>query len=169
MVFGLGPSSALADYFTIQLGRFGIDAVSLTNTGLLFADDLRKLRQGDVVMLLAYSRIYPELAVLLDEAHRLDLETILLTDTLAAALRRRVNLTLAVARGRSDMLSLHTGTLALLEALLVGVAAKRPEETMHALKSLNALRSKLVGEAMGLPIPKAASPDDDNAAGPGCI
>jgi len=152
-LFGLGPSSALASYFRIQLGRFGIDAISLTNSGLLFADDLRNLRSGDLVILLAYSRIYPELEVLLDETRRLGLRTILVTDTLASTLRRRVDLTLVVARGRADMLSMHAGTLGLIEALLVGVAVKRPEQTMEALKSLNGLRSRLVGEAMGLPVP----------------
>ncbi|MDB5532354.1 MAG: ybbH 2, partial [Hyphomicrobiales bacterium] len=40
LVFGLGPSSAMAAYLVIQLARFGLDAKSLTNTGLLFADDL---------------------------------------------------------------------------------------------------------------------------------
>src|SRR5271156_2254423 len=43
VVFGIGPSSAVACYLVTQLRRFGLDATSLTNTGLLFADDLRKL------------------------------------------------------------------------------------------------------------------------------
>jgi DNA-binding MurR/RpiR family transcriptional regulator len=152
--FGLGPSSAIAAYLAIQLSRFGIDAISLTRAGLLFADDLATLRQGDLVVILAYSRIYPEVSALLDEADRLRLKRILVTDTLGAALRRRVDFTLTVARGRTDMLSMHTGTLGLFEALLVGVAASRPQETLAALRSLNALRSKLVGESMGLPTPE---------------
>jgi hypothetical protein len=32
----------------IRLGRFGTDAISLTNMALLFADDLVKLRGGDL-------------------------------------------------------------------------------------------------------------------------
>ncbi len=69
-VFGIGPSSAMAEYFTIQLGRFGIEALSLTHTGLLLADGLQKLREGDLLMIFAYSRVYPELAALLDHADR---------------------------------------------------------------------------------------------------
>jgi hypothetical protein len=68
LVFGLGPSSAIADYLVIQLGRFGLIAEALSNTGLLFADDLRRLCDGDLVVILAYGRIYAELATLLDES-----------------------------------------------------------------------------------------------------
>ena len=41
--FGLGPSSAIASYLATQLNRFGLEAWTLSNTGLLFADDLQKL------------------------------------------------------------------------------------------------------------------------------
>ncbi len=143
----------MADYFAIRLGRFGIDGTSLTQTGLLLADGLHGLRQGDRVIILAYSRIYRELEVLLDHADHLGLVTILLTDTLGAAMRERVSLVVPVARGRVDRLSMHTTTLGLIEALLVGVAAQRPTETISNIKLLNDLRTKLVRKAVGLPIP----------------
>lgn len=152
LVFGLGPSSAIADYFVTQLVRFGLDAASLTRSGLLFADDLQKLRKRDLVVILAYGRVYSELAALLDKADRVGARKILLTDTLAAQLRHRIELVLSVARGRIDMLSMHTATLGLIEALLVGIAAKRPDETIESLKSLNTAREKLVGKAMLLPV-----------------
>jgi DNA-binding MurR/RpiR family transcriptional regulator len=152
LVFGIGPSSALADYFTIQLGRFGLDAAALTRTGLLFADDLQKLRKGDLVIMLAYGRVYPEISALLDKAERTGIRKILLTDTLLTLLRDPNDLTLPVARGQADMLSMHTATMGLIEALLVGVASKRPRETMASLKALNAARAKLVGRPMALPV-----------------
>ena len=150
-IFGIGPSSAMADYFTIQLGRFGVEALSLTQTGLLLADGLQKLREGDLLIVFAYSRVYRELAALLDQADRRGVTSILFTDTLGSKLRARVDVVLSVARGRADMLSMHTATLGLIEALLVGIATKRPHETMASLKSLNELRTALVGEPMDLP------------------
>jgi DNA-binding MurR/RpiR family transcriptional regulator len=152
LVFGLGPSSAIANYFVIQLARFGLEAASLINTGLLFADDLQKLRKGDLVIILAYGRVYQELAVLLDEIERREVGSILLTDTLASKLRDRVDLVLPVARGQADMLSTHTATLGLLETLLVGVATRRPAETLASLEGLNERRRKLTGKAMKLSI-----------------
>jgi DNA-binding MurR/RpiR family transcriptional regulator len=150
-IFGLGPSSAIANYFAIQLGRFGLEASALIHTGLLFADDLQKLRRNDLVMILAYGQVYPELAALLDEGPRRGAQTILLTDTLAAKLRPRVDMVLQVPRGRADMLSTHTATLGLLEALLVGIAARRPGETLANLEQLNDMRRKLTRKAMRLP------------------
>jgi DNA-binding MurR/RpiR family transcriptional regulator len=150
LVFGLGPSSAIASYFVIQLARFGFDAAGLANTGLLFADDLQRVRKGDLVVILAYSRVYQELAVLVDEVQRRNARSLLLTDTLAAKLRERVDLVLPVARGQADMLSTHTATLGLLEALLVGVASRRPAETLASLENLNESRRKLAGKAVKL-------------------
>jgi DNA-binding MurR/RpiR family transcriptional regulator len=150
VVFGLGPSGAIADYLAVQLGRFGLDAISLTSAGVLFADDLQRLRPGDVIVMMAYGRVYAELAALLDEIGRRGLRSLLVTDTLAATLRRRVELVLPVARGRADMLSMHTATLGFIEALLVGVAAKRPDETLNALRALNEAREQLAGKRANL-------------------
>jgi DNA-binding MurR/RpiR family transcriptional regulator len=150
--FGLGPSSAIAGYLVTQLTRFGFEAWTLSNTGLLFADDLQKLREGDLVVMLAYGRVYAELAALLDEIDRRKLRSFLVTDTLAAALRRRVELVLPVARGRADLLSTHTATLGFLEAVLVGIATRRPDRTLAALRELNDARAKLAGRPMNLPM-----------------
>jgi DNA-binding MurR/RpiR family transcriptional regulator len=96
--FGLGPSSAIAGYLSTQLNRFGFEVLTLSSTGLLFADDLQRLREGDLVIMLAYGRVYAELAALLDEIDRRKLRSFLVTDTLAATLRRRVELVLPVAK-----------------------------------------------------------------------
>ncbi|MDB5551098.1 MAG: ybbH 2, partial [Rhizobium sp.] len=154
LVFGLGPSSAMAAYLVIQLARFGLDAKSLTNTGLLFADDLQALRKSDLVIILAYGRVYAELDVLLDEIHHRKAASLLITDTLATKLRRRVDGVLPVARGRADMLSMHTATLGLIEMLLIGVATQKSDETLASLKELNDMRQKLAGRTMNLPVPK---------------
>jgi hypothetical protein len=44
------------------------------------------------------------------------------------------------------MLSMHTATLGFIEALLVGVAASRPQETLASLRKLNLARNKLAGK-----------------------
>lgn len=149
--FGIGPSSAMAEYLVLQLGRFGLDASALVHTGLLLADGLRRLRRGDLLLIFAYGRIYRELATLLDHAGRCGVGTVLVTDTLGPRLRGRVDLLLPVARGRADMLSMHTTTLGLIEALLVGVASNRPAETVASLEALNALRAEVDGQPMDLP------------------
>jgi len=152
VVFGIGPSSALADYFAIQLGRFGIGSKSLTHTGLFLADELHLLKKSDLVVALAYSRVYPEIDALLAEAGRVGAPIILLTDTLGSVLSEQVDLVLPVARGNTAWFSTHTGTLGLIEAMLVGLAAKHPAQTVASLKKLNDLRAELAGDMMNLPI-----------------
>jgi DNA-binding MurR/RpiR family transcriptional regulator len=153
VLFGIGPSSALATYFAIQLNRFGLDTICLSRTGLLFADDLRQLRQGDVLFAMAYTHVYRELAVLLDETDRKKIRNILVTDSLATDTRSRVDLILPVARGRADMLSMHAATLALIEALLIGIAARSPKTALESLESLNALRERVIGRPMDVGLP----------------
>src|SRR5262249_3522562 len=150
-VFGLGPSSAMADYFAFQLGRFGFEAASLVDTGLLLADGLHRLRQGDVVVVMAYSRVYREVDALLRRATDLAIPTMLITDTLGVALGKRVDLVLPAARGKTEGFSTHTATLGLIEALLIGLAARRPAETLGQLRELNDLRASLVGPEAALP------------------
>ncbi len=150
-IFGIGPSGAIAEYFAIQLGRFGVDAASLTDTGLRLADRLLRLRQDDLILILAYGRVYAELEALIDWAGAVGAKTLLVTDTLGGALRGRVDTVLSVARGESDSFSMHTTTLGMIEALLVGLAARRPEATVESLRTLNMLRASVTGKAMDLP------------------
>jgi len=152
VVFGIGPSSALANYFAIQLGRFGIESLAFSQTGLLLADELSRLKKDDLVIALAYSRVYREIETLLARAADVGASKILLTDTLGNVLGKDVDLVLPVARGNADWFSTHTATLGLIEALLVGIAAKRPTETVASLKTLNMLRSELGSENMELPV-----------------
>jgi DNA-binding MurR/RpiR family transcriptional regulator len=152
-IFGIGPSSAMANYLSIELGRLGLDTVSLTQTGLLLADEIQRFKQGDLLIIFAYGRVYQELNVLLDQADFHEMPKILISDTLISKLHHRVNITLPVARGRINMLSMHTATLALIEALLVGVAIKQPKESLASLENLNQIRSALSGQSMDIPAP----------------
>jgi DNA-binding MurR/RpiR family transcriptional regulator len=149
-VFGIGPSSAMASYFVIQVRRFGLDAFAMTDTGLLLADQLLGLRKGDLLLIMAYGRVYPELQALFDCADRNGLNRILMTDTLGSRLKKRTDLLLQIPRGRTDRFSMHTATLAFLESLLVGIAAKRPKETIENLSRLNQLRADVTGNNLDL-------------------
>lgn len=145
-IFGIGPSDPMANYLALQLNRFGIESRTLTRTGLLFADDLAGLRAGDIVVIFAYTHVRREVSALLDHADRLGLKRMLVTDSLRAALRSRIDLILPAARGRADLFSMHTATLALIEALLVGVATSKTDATLEHLALLDSVREELAPE-----------------------
>ena len=144
-IFGIGPSASVANYFCCQLRRFGLTARPMAGTGLLLADDLLSLKSGSLVIIMAYSRVYSELEVLIDHAQRLGLDIVLITDNLGDKLRQRVRRVISVPRGQTDAFSLHTGTVAFLENVLVGVATLMPQATIASLDELNRLRGQLAG------------------------
>ena len=157
-VFGLGPSAAMAGYFSTQLRRLGFAARAMTQTGLLLADELLQLQPGDVVVIMAYGRVYGELSVLIKHAQGLGLQTILVTDSLEQELTGRVSRVVTVPRGPADAFSLHSATLAFLETLLVGLATLMPEATLASLDQLNRLRADLAGRSMALAVAMRSDP-----------
>ena len=114
----------------------------------MLADQVQKFKPGHLLIIFAYGQVYQELNVLLDQAKLNKMPKILISDTLGSRLHHRIDFVLPVARGRVNMLSMHTATLALIEALLVGVAIKRPKESLASLESLNQIRTALSAQVL---------------------
>src|ERR1700722_10004438 len=70
-VFGIGPSSALATYVSILLGRSGRRSRTINATGAMLADQLLDLRAGDALLILAYGRVYRDVKAVFAEARAL--------------------------------------------------------------------------------------------------
>ncbi len=162
LIFGSGPSAALAGYLALRLTRIGRQAGAITATGVALADELLVVRPGDVLLLMAYGRVYREAVVTLDRAREQGVPVVLLTDTLAAALADWVAVSLSARRGRAGALGSIATTLVLMDALLLGLAARDQERALHALRALNDLRARLVeGNDEGN---TTTATGDDNAA-----
>jgi len=139
-VFGIGPSSALAIYVSMLLARSGRRTRTLNATGSMLADQLLDLRSGDVLLILAYGRLYREVKAVFAEARALDLRTVLITEADDAPLSRLADAHLAIPRGRPGRLALHGATLVGLEALMLSLAAARPDAALASLDNLIRLR-----------------------------
>jgi DNA-binding MurR/RpiR family transcriptional regulator len=140
VIFGIGPSSALATYVSILLARAGRRSRVLNVTGGMLADQLLDLQSGDVVLLLAYGGLYPEVAAVLDEAKSQSLPTVLMTESAGTPLAKLADVVVALPRGRPGNVALHGGTLVALEAIVLALAAARPDNALMSLDRLNALR-----------------------------
>jgi DNA-binding MurR/RpiR family transcriptional regulator len=150
LAFGLGPTGPLAEYFALRLARFGHAAHAMRASGLLLADELLGARVGDALLLMAYERLDRESEVVLGRANELGLPVVFLTDTLGPKLADRVDVTLPALRGRGRSWSSSAATLAILDALLLGVAARDRAPALGALAELNELRRQL----RGAPLPE---------------
>lgn len=139
-VFGIGPSSALATYVSILLGRSGRRSRTITATGSMLADQLLDLRAGDVLLVLAYGRLYREVKALFTEAKALSLPTVLITEADDTPLAKLADVCVAIPRGRPGQVALHGATLVGLEALILSLAAANPDAALASLDNLNRLR-----------------------------
>jgi DNA-binding MurR/RpiR family transcriptional regulator len=139
-VFGIGPSSALATYVSILLARNGRRSRTISATGSMLADQLLDLRKGDALLILAYGRLYREVKAVFAEARALGLATVLLTEANDTPLAKLADVCVAIPRGRPGQMALHGTTLVGLEALVLSLAAAKPEAALASLDNLNRLR-----------------------------
>jgi DNA-binding MurR/RpiR family transcriptional regulator len=139
-VFGIGPSSSLADYVSVLLTRNGRRSRTIGATGSMLADQLLDLRKGDALLILAYGRLYREVKAVFAEARALHLPTVLITEAYDTPLARLADVCVAIPRGRPGQMALHGATLVGLEAFVLSLAAARPEAALASLDDLNRLR-----------------------------
>lgn len=150
LAFGLGPSGAMAEYFALRLARLGRPAHAVRSSGLPLADELLAARRGDALLLMAYERVDRDVDVVLGRAGDLGLPVVLVTDTLGPRLTDRIDIALPVPRGRRGTLAGHAVTIAVLDALLLALAARDRAHSLAALADLNELRRQL----RGAPLPE---------------
>jgi DNA-binding MurR/RpiR family transcriptional regulator len=146
VVFGIGPSAALARYAAVLLARGGHRSMCLDATGIMLADQMLDLRTGDVVLALAYGRAYREVIGLFGEARRLRLPIVLVSETADSALAKWTNVVLVIPRGKPQRVALHGGTLVGLEAIALALAAANRACAVASLERLNALRIGVSGQ-----------------------
>jgi len=145
LVFGIGPSAALARYVTTLLGRAGREARALDASGIALADQMLDLGAGDILLVLAYGRAYREVVAVFGEARRLALPIVLVTDSLEPSLSRQADVVVPARRGRSRRVALHGATLVALEAVVLGLAAADSGRALASLDRLNNLRAAIAG------------------------
>ena len=142
-LFGVGPTAHLVRYAAVPLGRAGRRTLLLDRTGRGLADQLLDLGRGDVLLALAYGRPYREIAVVLGEARRLGLPAVLMTGEGDHRLAALADVVLKVPRGAAGRAALHGGTMAALEALVLGLMAAAGDGSLATLDRLGALRAEL--------------------------
>jgi DNA-binding MurR/RpiR family transcriptional regulator len=140
VVFGIGPSSALANYVSVLLARTGRRSRTISATGSMLADQLLDLGKGDALLILAYGRLYREVKAVFAEAVALHLPTVLVTEADDTPLAKLADVCVAIPRGRPGQVALHGATLVGLEALVLSLAAAKPEAALSSLDNLNRLR-----------------------------
>lgn len=143
LIFGIGPSASLADYVALLLNRHGRAARVINATGNGLADQLLDVRPRDGLLILAYGRTYAEVLVVFEEAARLRLPIVLVTDSLEPKLARQADVIVPARRGRQGRVAMHGVTLIVLEAIALGLAFADQDSAMDALARIGNVRNRL--------------------------
>lgn len=138
---GSGPSGILADLAELRFRRLGVLTIGMTESGRHILEKLQLLQKEDAVLATGFHYVRPELVAVLDHARALGCRSILLTDTLGPALRSRVDVILAARRGPVSTFHSLTVPMSILNALVLGVAIARPDDSLAALNRLQTLRA----------------------------
>jgi DNA-binding MurR/RpiR family transcriptional regulator len=140
-VRGGGPSALLAELFELRMRRFGVLTISITESGRDIVEKLQLMHPQDIVLVTGFHHVSAEMIAVIDHAHKIGCRTILLTDTLGSAFRDKVDVVLSARRGPvSDFHSL-TVPMAILNALILGVALSKPKANLGALDRFQKLRA----------------------------
>lgn len=145
VIYGIGPSAHLARYMASILQRSGRAAITLDSGGIALADQLLALREGDVVLAMTYGRAYREITATIQEARRLGLPVVMISDSADAMVIAQARIVIGARRGRTGHVALHATTMAVLEAMSLGLAGCDGSSALGSLVRLNQLRRSVIG------------------------
>jgi len=140
-VRGGGPSAILAELFELRMRRFGVLTISMIESGRDLAEKIQLMQPKDVVLVTGFHHVSAEMVAVVDHAHKIGCRTILLTDTLGSAFRDKVDVILSARRGPVSNFHSLTVPMAILNALILGVAMSKPKESLGALDRFQELRA----------------------------
>ncbi|TDS97799.1 RpiR family transcriptional regulator [Rahnella sp. BIGb0236] len=143
-LFGLNASGILADYSARLFSRIGIPSLSLNRSGIALAEQLICLQRGDVLIMMAQKSAHREGKATLQEAKRLGIPVILLTNAPDSYFAKEAALVINVPRGgENGRMPLHGTVLVCLEMLILSVASATASRTMKTMKRIQDLNQSL--------------------------
>lgn len=143
--FGVGLSHVAADYLATRLVRLGIRAEEWRGMGFALADDLMRLREGDVVVLFAPGRFAPEVQVIVEHAAKVGATSVLVTDSLHVRMGEQVDVVLHAPMSASRMSGELLTSSIVCDALVLGLARRSEARATASSKALTSLRTRLTG------------------------
>ncbi|WP_232532316.1 MurR/RpiR family transcriptional regulator [Nocardiopsis dassonvillei] len=145
VAYGIGPASATARYFAVELGRMGRRCTVLEATGFRLADDLLGIGGDDAVVVFAPLRLFREIDALLDHAAEVGAPVVVVTEAVGEAVRERVEAVLTTPPSTSGAASENLASWLVAHALTMELAARDRTGSVAAHQRLNRLRRAVAG------------------------
>ncbi|PSK95413.1 RpiR family transcriptional regulator [Murinocardiopsis flavida] len=145
VAYGIGPASATARYFALELGRMGRRCTPLEATGFRLADDLLGMGDDDAVVVFAPLRLFREIDAVLSRAAEIGAPVVVVTEAIESAVRDRVAAVLSTPPSTSGAASGNFAGWLVAHALAMELAARDRSGSVAAHQRLNRLRREISG------------------------
>ena len=133
----------------LRLRRFGIFALSITESGRDLIEKLQLIKPDDAVIATGFHHLSVELAATVEHAHKIGCPIVLITDTLGAAFHGKADVVLAARRGPVSTFHSLTVPMVIVNALILAVAMARSDASLAALDQFQQLRAAFGFDAPG--------------------
>jgi DNA-binding MurR/RpiR family transcriptional regulator len=154
LAYGIEEAGCVAEYFAIELGRCGVPARSLTQTGLSVTGGLLPLSSNDAVLVVAPLRHFREIDVVIDHARAVGARVLFMSEALGMSVRDRVDVVLQTPQTNVGPASPVIIAMTLARALTLEIAARHPDRAVATEQLVNELRYKAVGTDLDVdPLP----------------
>lgn len=139
-LFGQGHAQSITQFLRRRLDRFGMTPIVLEGRGRDIAERVVGMRDGDLVLALAFRKQPTSYAPLVEHCHAQGAKAMLVTDLAGTMMQPQADLVLAAPRGRSGSeFQTPTVPFAIVNAILLTIAGRHQPRVMGALERLSGL------------------------------
>jgi DNA-binding MurR/RpiR family transcriptional regulator len=135
---GAGLAASVAGHLGHTLKKIGVDTREASQGGIQLALELAGCRERDLFIAIGFLRYVRDTVEGLNQAVRLGIPALAITDNCLSPLARRANQTLIVAAEGLQGTSI-VAAIALADALVAAAALRQPQRSMRALERSDAL------------------------------
>lgn len=139
-LFGKGAASSLAELLRFRLSRFGMDVTVFPSGGSEIFETLNFITKDDFIILFGFQRTPAEAGVILKHSKILGCKTLLITSRILDDTENTADYQLFVYRGQPKEYHSMSAPMALLDALVILIAAKLNASATDSLEDLHRLK-----------------------------
>lgn len=139
-LYGKGAASSLVELLCFRLRRFGLDTVVFPSGGSEIFELLNFITKDDFIILFGFQRTPAEAGVILKHSKILGCKTLLITSRILDDADNTADYQLFVYRGQPKEYHSMAAPVALLDALIILIAAKLNHSATNSLEDLHQLK-----------------------------
>lgn len=145
-VHGKGAATALAKLLVFRLNRFGKKVTLLPSGGSELFEGLNNITKDDIVVTFGFQKLPKEVQVILKFRQEAGYKTILFGSRIYSDCNTSGDINLFIYRGAADEYHSMTAPVAVIDAMVVQIAARIGESAVGHLDKLHSLKKKFAAD-----------------------